>query len=121
MSASQTAKAFVSRIGLATIADKGRFVMGAISDPSAMPDYKAPEKGSSAKGKIKLPPPAIWWPQGDQSKIALIRASAVRIPFGNMRPELLSAGHAIIHDKIIVIDPLDAKNCTVITGSHNLG
>jgi len=51
----------------------------------------------------------------------MVRAAAVRTPFGNLRPELLTAGHAIIHDKIIVIDPLDKKNCTVITGSHNLG
>ena len=106
---------------LNSIADKGRFVMGAISDPTAMPDYKAPAKGSGKKGGIKLPAPAIWWPAGDQSKVAIIRAAAVRIPFGNLRPELLTAGHAIIHDKIIVIDPLDEKNCTVITGSHNLG
>src|SRR6185369_11749824 len=35
--------------------------------------------------------------------------------------ELLSAGHAIIHDKIVVIDPLSKEDCTVITGSHNLG
>ena len=40
---------------------------------------------------------------------------------GDLHPELLSAGHAIIHDKIIVIDPLDREKCTVITGSHNLG
>ena len=39
---------------------------------------------------------------------------------GDLKPELLSAGHAIIHDKIIVIDPLDPVNCTVVTGSHNL-
>jgi len=115
------------------IADKGRFVMGAISDPTAMPDFKPPAKaganggakgaakGAAKKGAIKLPPPAIWWPGGDQSKVALIRAAAVRIPFGNLRPELLTAGHAIIHDKIIVIDPLSEKDCTVITGSHNLG
>jgi phosphatidylserine/phosphatidylglycerophosphate/cardiolipin synthase-like enzyme len=51
----------------------------------------------------------------------MVRAAAVRIPFGNLRPELLTAGHAIIHDKIIVIDPLDKERCTVITGSHNLG
>jgi len=106
---------------LTSIADKGRFVMGAISDPTAMPDYKPPAKGAAKRGAIKLPPPAIWWPGGDQSKVALIRAAAVRIPFGNLRPELLTAGHAIIHDKIIVIDPLDKKNCAVITGSHNLG
>lgn len=106
---------------LTTIANKGRFVMGAISDPSAMPDYKPPSDGAKKKGGIKLPPPAIWWPGGDQSQVALVRAAAVRIPFGNLRPELLTAGHAIIHDKIIVIDPLDEENCTVITGSHNLG
>jgi hypothetical protein len=29
-------------------------------------------------------------------------------------------GHAIIHDKTIVIDPF-SKDCIVITGSHNLG
>jgi phosphatidylserine/phosphatidylglycerophosphate/cardiolipin synthase-like enzyme len=106
---------------LNSLADKGRFVMGAISDPTALPDYKAPAKGSPKNKGIKLPPPAIWWPGGDQSKVALICAAAVRIPFGNLRPELLTAGHAIIHDKIIVIDPLDKEKCTVITGSHNLG
>ena len=51
----------------------------------------------------------------------MVRAAAVRVPFGNFRPELLAAGHAIIHDKIIVIDPCDEQRCTVITGSHNLG
>jgi len=104
-----------------SIADKGLFVMGAISDPTAMPDYKPAKKGAPMRRGIKLPPPAIWWPGGDQSKVAIIRAAAVQIPFGNLRPELLTAGHAIIHDKIIVIDPLDEKHCTVITGSHNLG
>ncbi|MFP5438948.1 MAG: phospholipase D-like domain-containing protein [Bacteroidia bacterium] len=34
--------------------------------------------------------------------------------------EILNAGFAIIHDKIMVIDPF-SKDCVVITGSHNLG
>jgi hypothetical protein len=110
---------------LTSISDEGRFVVGAISDPTAMPDYKSPTKGTkkapAKKGAIKLPPPAIWWPGGPGSQVAMVRAAAVRIPFGNLRPELLTAGHAIIHDKIIVIDPLDKERCTVITGSHNLG
>ncbi|MBR0753249.1 hypothetical protein JQ604_13750 [Bradyrhizobium jicamae] len=110
---------------LTSISDKGRFVLGAISDPTAMPNYVAPKKGEKKppvkKGAIKMPPPAIWWPGGPGSQVAMVRAAAVRIPFGNLRPELLTAGHAIIHDKIIVIDPLDEKRCTVITGSHNLG
>ena len=110
---------------LTSISRKGRFVLGAISDPTALPDYKPPAKGTkkapAKKGSIKLPPPAIWWPGGPGSQVAMVRAAAVRIPFGNLRPELLTAGHAIIHDKIIVIDPLDEERCTVITGSHNLG
>ena len=50
-----------------------------------------------------------------------MRATAIQVPFGNFRTELLSAGHAIIHDKIIAIFPCDAENCAVITDSHNLG
>jgi phosphatidylserine/phosphatidylglycerophosphate/cardiolipin synthase-like enzyme len=51
----------------------------------------------------------------------MIRATAISTPVGDLHPELLSAGHAIIHDKIIVIDPLDKGGWAVITGSHNLG
>lgn len=103
----------------------GLLVQGAISDPSALPPqsiagepttYKKPD-GSTAK----LPAPAIWWPAGQDGRIAMVRAAAVTAQTGDLEPELLSAGHAIIHDKIIVIDPLDPVACTVITGSHNLG
>ncbi|WMY10949.1 phospholipase D-like domain-containing protein [Paraburkholderia phenoliruptrix] len=40
---------------------------------------------------------------------------------GNFERELLSAGNAIIHDKILVIDPLSEDDCVIVTGSHNLG
>jgi phosphatidylserine/phosphatidylglycerophosphate/cardiolipin synthase-like enzyme len=40
--------------------------------------------------------------------------------FGAWEAELASAGHAIIHDKIVVIDPF-SDDCVVVTGSHNLG
>jgi phosphatidylserine/phosphatidylglycerophosphate/cardiolipin synthase-like enzyme len=49
-----------------------------------------------------------------------VAASAIKDQFGQWQKELLSAGHAIIHDKIVVIDPFDA-DCIVVTGSHNLG
>ncbi len=35
--------------------------------------------------------------------------------------ETLTVGRAIIHDKIVVIDPLDPENCVVAFGSHNMG
>ena len=34
--------------------------------------------------------------------------------------EILKAGFAVIHDKVLVIDPF-SDHCVVATGSHNLG
>jgi hypothetical protein len=77
-------------------------VMGAVSDPKALPSYVHPKSGvpnpdvytkpDGSQGK--LPPRAIWWPEGDDSRIVMIRAAAVDIPIGDLRPALLSAGHA---------------------------
>jgi phosphatidylserine/phosphatidylglycerophosphate/cardiolipin synthase-like enzyme len=39
---------------------------------------------------------------------------------GEFAAEMLKAGNAIIHDKIVVIDPL-SDNPVVACGSHNLG
>ncbi|CAN5249772.1 hypothetical protein BH11PSE4_BH11PSE4_32730 [soil metagenome] len=40
--------------------------------------------------------------------------------FGAWESEMAKYGFAIIHNKIVVIDPF-SDNCTVVTGSHNLG
>jgi phosphatidylserine/phosphatidylglycerophosphate/cardiolipin synthase-like enzyme len=40
--------------------------------------------------------------------------------FGAWEAEMARFGFAIIHNKIVVIDPF-SDNCTVVTGSHNLG
>jgi hypothetical protein len=40
--------------------------------------------------------------------------------FGAWEAELAKFGFAIIHNKIVVIDPF-SDNCSVVTGSHNLG
>jgi phosphatidylserine/phosphatidylglycerophosphate/cardiolipin synthase-like enzyme len=40
--------------------------------------------------------------------------------FGAWEKEMAKYGFAIIHNKIVVIDPF-SDNCTVVTGSHNLG
>ena len=40
--------------------------------------------------------------------------------FGGWEAELQKFGFAIIHNKIVVIDPF-SDNCAVVTGSHNLG
>ena len=40
--------------------------------------------------------------------------------FSYWEQELYKIGHAVIHDKILVIDPF-TPHCVVVTGSHNLG
>jgi phosphatidylserine/phosphatidylglycerophosphate/cardiolipin synthase-like enzyme len=95
--------------------------MGAISDPTALPGYQQPQKGpKKPKNAPKMPQAAIFTPNGTPN-VLMIRAAAINDLIGNFQKELLSAGHAIIHDKIVVIDPLSEENCTVVTGSHNLG
>ena len=96
-------------------------VFGAISDPTAMPGYQPPPRGQARdKNAPRIPLPAIFQPEGTRN-VLMIRAAAINDLVGNFERELLSAGHAIIHDKIVVIDPLSAEDCVVITGSHNLG
>jgi phosphatidylserine/phosphatidylglycerophosphate/cardiolipin synthase-like enzyme len=53
----------------------------------------------------------------------VVPATAVTDQFSYWERELLKSSpkaHAIIHDKIVVIDPF-SDGCVVITGSHNLG
>lgn len=91
------------------------FIAGAISDPTAMPGYR-PRGADEAKVTL----PAIYTPAGAPN-VLMVRAAALQDPVGNFDKELLKLGHAIVHDKIVVIDPMSEKDCVVVTGSHNLG
>ena len=56
--------------------------------------------------------------------ITIISPAAIEDEFSYWQQELLKTSpfaHAIIHDKIIVVDPFLPESCTVVTGSHNLG
>lgn len=73
---------------------------------------KPKTKGAPAKGK--KPPPDVDYraiPAGAVNKSDI---------FGAWEAELYKAGFAIIHNKVVVIDPF-SDDCVVITGSHNLG
>jgi len=103
--------------------DPSLLVYGAISDPTAMPNYVAPEKRSdddedAGGDHPKKPQPATF----DQGRIHIVRAASLTKDdiVGDFESELLKVGNAIIHDKIVVIDPL-SDDGAVIAGSHNLG
>src|SRR5260221_12100539 len=59
---------------------------------------------------------------GNEGNTHVVRAAALMKGdiVGNFESELLKVGFAIIHDKIVLLDPV-GENGAVILGSHNLG
>jgi len=102
--------------------DPSILVYGSISDVTAMPNYvPPPPKSGDDDGDDESPRrshPSLF----DSPNVHVVRASALTHDdiIGDFEHELLKAGNAIIHDKIVVIDPL-SDDSTVVIGSHNLG
>lgn len=103
------------------LADTSLQVIGAISDPMAWGNWTA---ATPIAGHAPAPgSPYILQQEG----VNVVRATAltdkdIGRPLGNfVTKEILTVGKAIIHDKIVVIDPLDPTNCVVAFGSHNMG
>ncbi len=101
---------------LALKKNKELFVRGCVTNKSASEGFYYDLKG-------KTPPPKV---KGEKREIKqdyrVFGAEAfdgTKIP-KSWQKEILNAGFAIIHDKVMVIDPF-SKDCIVITGSHNLG
>jgi len=104
--------------------DRAVIVQGAISDQMAMPNYVAPTRDPvthklNKDGKYPYVFPERVW---DEPNISVVRAANLTgsTVARDFEAEVLTVGHAIVHDKIVVIDAM-ADNATVITGSHNLG
>jgi phosphatidylserine/phosphatidylglycerophosphate/cardiolipin synthase-like enzyme len=97
-------------------ANKDLFVRGCVTSPDAAGNFYYDMKGTSPPKKQKgvKNPPA---PQ--DARVISANALDKTVPQG-WQKELLKAGFAITHDKIVVIDPF-ADDCVVVTGSHNLG
>jgi len=95
---------------------KKPLVVGAISDPTAMPGYVAPDKNGATEAQREGRRQFMF----DKDRVHVTLAEALNDTVGDFERECLKVGNAIIHDKVVVIDPLSSK-CVVATGSHNLG
>jgi phospholipase D-like protein len=98
--------------------------MAAAADVKRSPRVAKAKKAAPKNGKGKKAPqpkPAIYR-NPKAPNVLMVRAAAINDfdLIGNWEQEMLKYGQAIIHDKIVVIDPL-SDDCVVITGSHNLG
>ena len=93
-------------------ANKDLFVRGCVTNPSAAEGFVYELKGVTppGKGEPQLP---------EDPRVISVEALDKIVPAGWQR-EILSAGFAVTHDKIVVIDPF-SDDCVVATGSHNLG
>jgi phosphatidylserine/phosphatidylglycerophosphate/cardiolipin synthase-like enzyme len=101
--------------------DHSLLVSGAVSSPQAMPNYVPKKKDEDGEVVEEGESPATF----DNGNVSIVRASRIddRNLLGDFGAEQLTAKGAIgaiIHDKLVVIDPL-SPNCHVILGSHNLG
>jgi phosphatidylserine/phosphatidylglycerophosphate/cardiolipin synthase-like enzyme len=104
-------------------ANKDLFVRGCVTSPDAAGEFYYTLKGTSppkhqraVKGQPRSPKVPV---KQDPRVIAAAALTHGDAPDGWVA-ELLKAGFAITHDKIVVIDPF-AEDCVVVTGSHNLG
>lgn len=100
--------------------DHDLLVMGALSSPQAMPNYVPPDHDDADDDDDEgaAGSPSIFF----EDNVRLVRAARIddQGVVGDFGKEVLSAGRAIIHDKVLVIDPL-SDHCSVVLGSHNLG
>ncbi len=94
--------------------NKELFVRGCVTARTAAEGFVYDLKGTSPPAHQKGDPPGAQ----DPRVIAAAALSSV-VPAG-WKKEILNAGFAVTHDKIVVIDPF-SDNCAVVTGSHNLG
>jgi phosphatidylserine/phosphatidylglycerophosphate/cardiolipin synthase-like enzyme len=92
-------------------ANKDLFVRGCVTNPSASESFYYELHG--------ITPPKDGKGKQDTRVIAADALDDKSAPAGWTK-EILSAGFAIIHDKVVVIDPF-SDDCVVVTGSHNLG
>jgi phosphatidylserine/phosphatidylglycerophosphate/cardiolipin synthase-like enzyme len=95
---------------------KDLFVRGCVTNKSASEGFYYELKGTTPPPKVKGEKRTI---KQDNRVIGAEAFDGTRIP-ASWKKEILNAGFAIIHDKVMVIDPF-SKDCVVITGSHNLG
>jgi phosphatidylserine/phosphatidylglycerophosphate/cardiolipin synthase-like enzyme len=93
--------------------DPDILVKGAITDPESRNQWD----------RVDLYHRTADMPDASVIDTSVISVAAVEDEFSFWRKELLKTSpyaHAVIHDKLIVIDPF-SEDCVVVTGSHNLG
>jgi phosphatidylserine/phosphatidylglycerophosphate/cardiolipin synthase-like enzyme len=96
------------------------FVRGAATSPDPANLFKVELFHRTMKADATVTP--IAQREADQARASAKVDSVAGIykAFAVWEREIYKLGYAVIHDKIVVIDPF-TDDCVVVTGSHNLG
>jgi phosphatidylserine/phosphatidylglycerophosphate/cardiolipin synthase-like enzyme len=101
--------------------DPSLLIAGAVSSAQAMPNYRPAKKAPDGTVTDPGDSPVTF----TNENVSIVRAAKIddKMLLGDFGAEQLTAKGgigAIIHDKLVVIDPR-SDDCAVILGSHNLG
>jgi phosphatidylserine/phosphatidylglycerophosphate/cardiolipin synthase-like enzyme len=85
-------------------------------DPASLFRVDLYHRSSKADASVR----GVENPRGAEAKGPVASVAGIFATFAKWEAEIYKLGHAVIHDKILVIDPF-TDDSGVITGSHNLG
>jgi phosphatidylserine/phosphatidylglycerophosphate/cardiolipin synthase-like enzyme len=94
------------------------YLRGAATSPDPAGLFRVDLYHRSAKSDASVH--AIPNPPHARANAAVSSVAGIFASFAKWEAEIYKVGHAVIHDKILVIDPF-TDDSVVITGSHNLG
>jgi phosphatidylserine/phosphatidylglycerophosphate/cardiolipin synthase-like enzyme len=95
----------VDRVHDLALGDPDLFVRGALTDTATARGFATD----------------LFHRDGREPDARVTPVAGVPDDFAFWQKELWKVGHAVIHDKIAVVDPMDDARCAVVLGSHNLG
>jgi hypothetical protein len=94
------------------------YLRGAATSPAPAGEFRVDLYHRSSKSDGAVRP--VENPPHARTSASVSSVAGIFATFAKWEAEIYKAGHAVIHDKILVIDPFTDDN-VVVTGSHNLG
>jgi len=94
------------------------YLRGAATSPDPASVFRVDLYHQSSKADATVR--AVDNPPDGRASAAVSSVAGVFATFAKWEAEIYKLGHAVIHDKIVVIDPF-TDDSVVVTGSHNLG
>lgn len=94
------------------------YLRGAATSPDPAGTFRVDLYDRAGKADATVRP--VENPPSARANASVASVAGIFASFAKWEAEIYKLGHAVIHDKLLVLDPF-TDNSVVITGSHNLG